>query len=69
LASEEMIGRMGRVTGTIAPGRIGEVMIAIRGGSEAFHAYAADTQETIAPGTRVVVVEYFPPRTVVVTPI
>jgi hypothetical protein len=63
-----MIGRMGRVTGTIAPGRIGEVMIAIRGGSEAFHAYAADTAETIAPGTRVVVVEYFPPRTVVVTP-
>jgi hypothetical protein len=63
-----MIGRMGRVTGTIAPGRIGEVMIAIRGGSEAFHAYAADTEETIAPGTRVVVVEYFPPRTVVVTP-
>lgn len=43
-------------------------MIAIRGGSEAFNAYAADTQETIAPGTRVVVVEYFPPRTVVVTP-
>ena len=68
MASEEMIGRMGRVTGTIAPGRIGEVMVAIRGGSEAFHAYAADTEETIAPGTRVVVVEYFPPRTVVVTP-
>ena len=68
MAAEEMIGRMGRVTGTIAPGRIGEVMVAIRGGSEAFHAYAADTEETIAPGTRVVVVEYFPPRTVVVTP-
>ena len=63
-----MIGRLGRVTGTIEPGRIGEVMIAIRGGSEAFHAYGADTKETIAPGTRVVVVEYFPPRTVVVTP-
>ena len=68
MASEEMIGRMGRVTGTIAPGRIGEVMIAIRGGSEAFNAYAADTKETIATGTRVVVIEYFPPRTVVVTP-
>jgi membrane protein implicated in regulation of membrane protease activity len=69
LASEEMIGRMGRVTGTIAPDRLGEVMIAIRGGSEAFHAYAADTADTISPGTRVVVVEYFPPRTVVVTPL
>jgi membrane protein implicated in regulation of membrane protease activity len=69
LASEEMVGRMGRVTGTIAPDRLGEVMIAIRGGSEAFHAYAADTADTISPGTRVVVVEYFPPRTVVVTPL
>lgn len=64
-----MIGRVGRVTGTIAPERIGEVMIPIRGGSEAFHAYAADSQDTLSPGTRVVVVEYFPPRTVVVSPV
>jgi membrane protein implicated in regulation of membrane protease activity len=68
LADQRMIGRVGRVTGTIAPGRIGEVMIAIRGGSEAFHAYATDSRDTISPGTRVVVVEYFPPRTVVVSP-
>jgi hypothetical protein len=64
-----MIGRVGRVTGTIAPGRIGEVMVAIRGGTEAFHAYATDPGDTIATGTRVVVVEYFPPRTVVVSPV
>ena len=63
-----MIGKMGRVTGTIAPGRLGEVMVPVRGGSEAFHAYASESDETIPPGTRVVVVEYFPPRTVVVTP-
>ena len=62
-----MVGKMGRVTGAISPGRIGEVMIAVRGGSEAFHAYGADDDE-IARGTRVVVVEYHPPRTVVVTP-
>ena len=62
-----MVGKMGRVTGTITPGRIGEVMVEVRGGSEAFHAYAADTEETIDRGNRVVVVEYFPPRTVVVT--
>jgi hypothetical protein len=61
-----MIGKMGRVTGTIAPGKLGEVMVPVRGGSEAFHAYASD-DETIPPGTRVVVVEYYPPRTVVVT--
>jgi N-acetylmuramic acid 6-phosphate (MurNAc-6-P) etherase len=64
-----MVGRVGRVTGTIAPGRIGEVMIAIRGGSEAFNAYSADSEDTIEAGRRVVVVEYFPPRTVVVSPV
>ncbi len=69
LADQRMIGKVGRVTGTIAPGRIGEVMIAIRGGSEAFNAYATDSQDTISPGTRVVVIEYFPPRTVVVSPV
>jgi hypothetical protein len=64
-----MIGRIGRVTGGIGPGRLGEVMIAVRGGSEAFNAYASDPEETIGKGTRIVVVEYFPPRTVVVSPV
>ena len=68
MADQVMIGKMGRVTGTIAPGKLGEVMVSVRGGSEAFHAYAADTDTTIKTGSRVVVVEYFPPRTVVVTP-
>ena len=63
-----MVGRVGRVTGLVGPGRLGEVMVAVRGGSEAFNAYAADPDETIAKGTRVVIVEYFPPRTVVVSP-
>jgi hypothetical protein len=61
-----MVGKIGRVTGTIAPGQIGEVMIPVRGGSEAFHAYASDADETMSTGSRIVVVEYFPPRTVVV---
>jgi hypothetical protein len=43
-------------------------MVPVRGGTEAFHAYASDGDDTIKPGTRVVVVEYYPPRTVVVTP-
>jgi hypothetical protein len=63
-----MVGKIGRVTGTVAPGRLGEVMVPVRGGTEAFHAYASDGDDTIALGARVVVVEYFPPRTVVVTP-
>ena len=64
-----MLGRVGRVTGTVAPGLVGEVMVSIRGGTEAFNAYAADSEDTIRTGTRVVVVEYFPPRTVVVSPL
>jgi hypothetical protein len=63
-----MMGKIGRVTGTIAPGKLGEVMVSVRGGSEHFHAYASDGDDIIKVGTRIVVVEYFPPRTVVVTP-
>jgi hypothetical protein len=63
----EVVGRVGRVTGTVGPGRVGEVMIPIRGGSEAFHARAADPSATLAVGTRIVVVEYHPPRTVLVS--
>jgi hypothetical protein len=68
VADQTMVGKIGRVTGTIGPDKLGEVMVPIRGGTEAFHAYSADGDDTIRLGTRVVVVEYFPPRTVVVTP-
>jgi hypothetical protein len=61
------MGKIGRVTSTITAGRLGEVMISVRGGTESFNARAADVDETIALGSRVVVVEYFPPRTVIVT--
>jgi hypothetical protein len=69
MVEQEMVGLVGRVTGMISPGRLGEVMIAVRGGSEAFNAYGTDPAGTIGKGTRVVVVEYFPPRTVVVSPV
>jgi len=62
-----MVGKAGRVTGRIAPGSVGEVMVPVRGGTEAFHAYGADGDEEIPPGTRVVVVDYLPPRVVIVT--
>ena len=64
-----MVGKTGRVTGEIAPGEIGEVMLSVRGGAEAFHAYALDRDETISTGSRVLVIEYSPPRTIVVSPI
>jgi hypothetical protein len=63
----QVIGKIGRLVGAIEPGRMGEVMIPIRGGSEAFFAYAADPAEAIPTGTRVVVIEHEPPRTVIVS--
>ncbi len=68
MADHAVIGKIGRVTSSITAGRLGEVMIQVRGGSEAFNARATDVSEAIPTGTRVVVVEYFPPRTVIVTP-
>lgn len=47
-ADSEMIGKIGRVTGRIAPGETGEVMIAVRGGTSAFHAHPADGVTTTA---------------------
>lgn len=67
MADQQVVGKTGRVTGRIAAGRLGEVMITVRGGTEAFHAYALDAGTEITTGTRVLVIEYLPPRTVVVT--
>jgi hypothetical protein len=67
-ASASPIGCCGRVTsaGAIHPGRLGEVMVAIRGGVEAFLAKDADGG-SIQPYEEIVVVDYEPPRTVLVT--
>ena len=62
-----MVGLQGRVTGRIAPGLVGEVMVRVRGGAEAFMAYAAEAGEVIAVGTIVIVMDYLPPRTVYVS--
>ena len=67
-ASTSPIGCCGRVTaaGAIRPGRLGEVMVAIRGGVEAFLAKDADGG-SIDPYEEIVVIDYEPPRTVLVT--
>jgi hypothetical protein len=67
VADHQVVGKIGRVTGRIGPGEVGEVVISVRGGTEAFNAYAADNDEVITTGARIVVVELLPPRTVVVT--
>ncbi|MFG2127029.1 hypothetical protein ACGFNV_04380 [Streptomyces sp. NPDC048751] len=62
-----LVGLMGRVTGTVGPGLVGEVIVRVRGGAEHFLAYPANGIGRIAPGTVVMVVEHLPPRTVYVT--
>ena len=64
------MGLTGHVSrqGAIRPGRLGEVLVPIRGGLESFLARDADGA-AVAAGTEIVVVDYEPPRTVVVTPL
>jgi hypothetical protein len=68
VADHQVVGKVGRVIGAIRPGKLGEVMIPIRGGSEGYFAYADDPAAEIAQGTRVVVIEQEAARTVIVSP-
>lgn len=61
-----VIGSRGRVTGRIGPGLVGEVLLPVRGGVEAFYAYAANPEETIETGAQVLVVDFNEPRSVYV---
>ncbi|MFB0619221.1 hypothetical protein [Streptomyces sp. AGS-58] len=67
MGEASMVGLMGRVTGTVGPGLVGEVIVRVRGGAEHFLAHPADGTGRLTPGTVVMVVEYLPPRTVYVT--
>jgi hypothetical protein len=67
MADHRVIGKEGVVTGRVAPDTVGEVLLRIRGSSETFLAHPAEG-ETIPPNSRVVVLDYWPPRTVVVSP-
>ncbi|MBT2402709.1 MULTISPECIES: hypothetical protein [unclassified Streptomyces] len=72
MGDEDMVGMTGRVTGTVGPGLVGEVIVRIRGGAEHFLAHpvpgtaAAGATQRLPVGTMVTVVEYQPPRTVYV---
>lgn len=66
-SSASPVGRIGRVArhGAIRPGRLGEVLIEIRGGLEAFLAEDVDGG-AIGEDEEIVVVEQTAPRTVLV---
>ncbi|MFF1881886.1 hypothetical protein ACFVVC_10515 [Pseudarthrobacter sp. NPDC058196] len=61
-----LTGKIGRVTGRIGPGTIGEVMLPYLGGIMAFHAYPYDKTSGFAVGEEVLVIYYDPPQTVYV---
>jgi hypothetical protein len=67
-ANASPVGCVGRVTasGAIRPGHLGEVMVAIRGGVEAFLARDVDGG-SIEPYEQIVVIDYVAPRTVLVS--
>jgi len=62
---EELVGKIGQVTLAITPARPGEVMLPVRGGTEAF---TACSDVSISKHARVVVVEWVAGRTVTVAP-
>ncbi|MCX4791084.1 MULTISPECIES: hypothetical protein [unclassified Streptomyces] len=61
-----MAGLLPRVTGTVGPGLVGEVIVQIRGGAEHFLAHPASAKDRIEVDTVVAVIEHLPPRTVYV---
>jgi hypothetical protein len=69
-SSASPVGCVGRVSkqGAIRPGRLGEVLVPIRGGVESFLAQDVDGG-SIDAGEEIVVVERIAPRTVLVTPL
>ncbi len=63
---DRVIGSIGHVTLRIpGPGRPGEVLLSMRGGSESFIAYS---EEEIPTGSQVLVLNSRPGRVVEVTP-
>jgi hypothetical protein len=68
MTDHTVVGKVVRVTDHVAPGRLGAVIIPVRGGTEEFYARAA-AGVAIAAGQMVKVIAYAPPRTVEVAPI
>jgi hypothetical protein len=63
---DDLVGKVGRVTVSIPRNGPGEVLLPVRGGSEAF---AALSDEPIPRHARVVVIEALSARSVLVSPL
>ena len=61
-----LTGKIGRVTGAVGPGTLGEVMLEVRGGTAAYLARPYDGSSVFAVGGRVLVMYLDPPQTVYV---
>jgi hypothetical protein len=64
--SDGVVGLTGVVSGAVGAGLTGEVMLPIRGGTEAFVAYPLSPLDSLSVGALAVVIEYAAPRTVYV---
>lgn len=62
---DRIVGKLGTVTHPILPGKSGEIVVHIRGGTET---YMAVSDTSVAEGTQVLVVGQRSARTVEVTP-
>lgn len=64
-SDEAVVGKVGTVTHPISPGRTGEVLVHIRGGTET---YMAVSDSEVGKGSEVLVIGQRSARTVEVTP-
>jgi hypothetical protein len=65
--SDGVVGLTGVVSGAVGADLTGEVVLPIRGGTDAYIAHPVHPGDDFAIGELVVVVEFAPPRTVYVT--
>jgi hypothetical protein len=63
---QSLVGKTGRVTGTIKPGSVGEVTVAFGGGTNTYHAMPDDGKSTYEIGAKVTIIDVSPPQTVYV---
>jgi len=66
--SDGVVGLTGVLSGAVGTGLTGEIMLPIRGGTEAYIAFPVVAGDALAVGALAVVVDFAPPRTVYVAP-